>query len=214
MSGYLARLAARAGGAPAAAGPRLPSRFEPMSGEGSTDAAAPPPIATAAHAPARAELPGPPAKSDAPVRLEPAGPARGEDDRAIAAPSDRAGRSGAAGTAPEFVTAEPTPERGTLDVDAEPSDAAAAPALAPAAPRVEAAPPRRAEPLTATTPAVRASTRDEASAPVPEPDVVHVTIGRIEVRATLAPPAAAPRSARPARDPERTLHDYLTGRPR
>ena len=33
MTGYLARLAARAGGAPAAAGPRLPSRFE-SSGDG------------------------------------------------------------------------------------------------------------------------------------------------------------------------------------
>ncbi|MGU3645677.1 hypothetical protein ACLBXX_11965 [Microbacterium sp. C23T] len=214
MSGYLARLAARAGGAPAAAGPRLPSRFEPTSGEGSTDAATPLPIATAAHAPARAELPGAPAKSDAPARIEPAGQARGEDGRAIAAPSDGAGRGEAAGTAPEVVTAAPPPERGTLAVDADRGDAVAPPTPPLSTPRVEAVPPPRAQPPTATTPAVRASTRDEASVPVPEPDVVHVTIGRIEVRATVAAPAAAPRSARPARDPERTLHDYLTGRPR
>ena len=37
MSGYLGRLAARAGGAPAAAGPRLPSRFERLPGDRPAD---------------------------------------------------------------------------------------------------------------------------------------------------------------------------------
>ena len=213
MSGYLARLAARAGGAPAAAGPRLPSRFEPSTGDGSTDAAAPPTIATAAEVPAQADLPGPPRNTDARALVEPVGPARGEGDRAIPSHRDDRGLP-ATRTASEVGTAEPAPERSAVAVDSARSDTAALPAPPPATPRVEAAPPRRAEPPTVTTPAACASARDEASVPVPEPDVVHVTIGRIEVRATLAPPAAAPRSARPARDPERTLHDYLTGRPR
>jgi hypothetical protein len=45
------------------------------------------------------------------------------------------------------------------------------------------------------------------------PDVVHVSIGRVEVRATLPPPApaAAPGRARVAA-PTLSLHDYLSGK--
>ncbi|KJL41944.1 hypothetical protein [Microbacterium trichothecenolyticum] len=215
MSGYLARLAARAGGAPAAAGPRLPSRFEPSTGDGSTDAAAPPAIGTAAEAPAQAGLPGPPRSTDARARVEPVARARDEGDRAIPAPShsDDRGRP-ATGIAPEAGTAKPAPERSAVGVHSERSDAPAATTPLTATARVEAMPARRAEPPIAATPAVRASARDEASVPAAEPDVVHVTIGRIEVRAGVTAPATAPRSARPARDPERTLHDYLSRRPR
>ncbi len=87
MSGYLARLAARAGGASAAAGPRLPSRFEPGSGERSTDAAPPASTATPPAAPPRAVLPGPAGVGDGPTPADPVGAAPGDDDRVMSTPA-------------------------------------------------------------------------------------------------------------------------------
>jgi hypothetical protein len=144
--------------------------------------------------------------------------ARADGDRLTAAPADRRDHGRDAARAESAVVA-PVSASTALEASAavQPDDPAVAhpptPALSPAAPRVEATPPRRAQPPAVTAPAVGASERDEASVPSSEPDVVHVTIGRIEVRATVAPPAPA-RGARPARDPERSLHDYLAGRPR
>lgn len=216
MTGYLARLAARAGGAPAAAEPRLPSRFEPV--DGSTDAASPAPMASPPAAPPPAALPHVERATDTPESVVRSDLARAEGDRMTAAPADRRDHGRDAARAESAVVA-PVSASTALEASAavQPDDPAVAhpptPALSPAAPRVEATPPRRAQSPAVTAPAVGARERDEASVPSSEPDVVHVTIGRIEVRATVAPPAPA-RGARPARDPERSLHDYLAGRPR
>jgi hypothetical protein len=51
-----------------------------------------------------------------------------------------------------------------------------------------------------------ASPSPQAAEPAPEPDEIHVHIGRIEV---AAPPVAPPRAARPRRQPRITLNDYL-----
>ena len=59
-----------------------------------------------------------------------------------------------------------------------------------------------------------AAHRDEAAAAVTQPDVVHVTIERIEVRATVAAAPPIARSAPQRRDTEKALHDYLAGRAR
>lgn len=231
MSGYLARLAARAGGAPAAAEPRLPSRFEPV--DGSTDAASPAPVATPPGAPPPAALRDVERPADTPASVRRTDLARAEGDRMTAAPADRRDHGRDAPRAESAaVTLAPTPTALEASAAVQPGGPAVAhpptPALSPAAPRVahpptlpispaaprvEATPPRRARPPAVTAPAVGTSERGEASVPSSEPDVVHVTIGRIEVRATVAPPAPA-RGARPARDPERSLHDYLAGRPR
>jgi hypothetical protein len=204
VSGYLARLAARAGGVPAAAGPRLPSRFEPSTDDVRADAAAG--VASPDTA-VREEL-GIAVRSD----VTRADGRRPRDAGAeLSVPADRAReRRGA-----EVETAAPATstnarieaggalERG--DSLHEPRTAAVA-----ATPlRVEAVPPPRA----AASP-IAVTPREEASAAPPEPDVVHVSIGRIEVRATVAPQTSAPRVPRPPRDTERALHDYLAGRTR
>jgi len=175
-------------------------------------------IATAAPARATADAPARPGSAVTDADAADAAAARPAPARSSALVAAGAGPPPTTWAAPEQETTAaaspeafeppiPHPTRGPAR--AEPPS----PAWIAAAPRVEAAPPRRATaPAAATTGA--ASGRDEASAPVSQPDVVHVTIGRIDVRATVAPPAGASRAARPPRDPERSLHDYLAGRPR
>ena len=217
MSGYLARLAARAGGAPAAAGPRLPSRFEPAGNDGSTDAATAASVASPQVAPANAETSAGARVGEAHPDTPATESARAEGDRAAAPATDVADpRPEATGTDAGIPAAAPAPPDGEA-LGTGSGHAAAPPPAAPvrtaAAPRVEAEPPRRAASATAVT-SVGATARDEASVPSSEPDVVHVTIGRVDVRATVTAPASPARSPRPSRDGERSLHDYLAGRPR
>ncbi|WP_243073641.1 hypothetical protein [Microbacterium sp. SS28] len=194
MSGYLARLAARAAGAPAQAGPRLPSRFEAADSAASTDAASPVPTA---ETPLRTEQRPAPRQARAAPRGEPAAavpPAAHElptQRRTDAAPPIAATET----AAPGRPAAAPEPTAAPLTSRSE------------GVPRVQAAPAPRAA-VHASTP-----TRAEASVAPSEADVVHVTIDRVEVRAMLAAPTAA-RPTRPARDAERSLHDYLAGRGR
>ncbi len=200
MNGYLARLAARAGGAPAAAGPRLPSRFEASTPDGPTDAETPGTLAHDRHRPERR----------AATRADERAPA---DERtpeiavaAIPLPADRGSHSTEAEIAPPALSSKaahegpPAPEHAGSPLPDAPATAAL---------RVEAAPP----PRVAARPAAAAH-RDEEAAATPQPDVVHVTIERIEVRATVAPPAAISLSAPQRRDTERSLHDYLAGKSR
>ena len=221
MSGYLARLAARGGGAPAAAGPRLPSRFEPSTIDtrptgptGPEQATAPVPSPdTLVRDGRRSSVQLAATRAD--ERAAAATRTSGDAVAALPIPADR-GRQAHGAEAQASVPALPTSaafearrttERGdpvrraTEDVGPPPP----ATAVAAASPRVDAAP--LPEPAGATT-AVPA--RDAASR-APEPDVVHVTIGRVEVRATIAAQTPAPR---PPRDAERALHDYLAGRTR
>jgi hypothetical protein len=198
MSGYLARLAARAGGAPAAAGPRLPSLFEPSTTDGSTDAETPGTLAHDRHSP----------EVGAETLVDERAPAD-THARAVAAlpvPADRTPRGAEAeAAAPALPTNAPVHTRPTPS----PEGSALAHPPATAALRVEAAPPPRAAARPAT-----AAHRDEAAAAVTQPDVVHVTIERIEVRATVAAAPPIARSTPQRRETERSLHDYLAGKSR
>ncbi|MGR0319578.1 hypothetical protein [Agromyces sp. ZXT2-3] len=68
-------------------------------------------------------------------------------------------------------------------------------------------------PATEGPSAAEVTARDRAER-VARPDVVHVTIDRVEIRATLAPPAPAAPDAAAVREPPVPLHDYLAGRSR
>jgi len=198
MSSYLARLAARAGGAPAAAGPRLPSRFEPSTTAGPTDAENPGTLAHDRHGPER--------RAETPADERAPADARARLDVALPVPRDRSPHGAEAeAPAPALPTNAPVHARPT----AAPEGSALARPPATAALRVEAAPPPRA----AARPAAAAHP-DEAAAATTQPDVVHVTIERIEVRATVAAAAPIARSAPQRRDTERSLHDYLAGKSR
>lgn len=225
MSGYLARLAARAGGAPAAAGPRLPSRFEPSAGSAPTNAAAlvPPPPGTLAHDDLRSPPQPGATRADertAAIALKPAGAVaalKPADAVAALPPPDDRGREAHGAVGEVAVPTLPT----NAAFRAPPATERRGPpppatAVAAAAPRVEAAPPPRVEaprPQHAAATVTPVQDRVAASS-APEPDVVHVTIGRVEVRATVAAQTAAARVPRPPRDAERALHDYLAGRAR
>jgi hypothetical protein len=217
MSGYLARLAARGGGAPSAAGPRLPSRFEPST----------------IDAPTQGTAPGP----------SPVTPARDgwQSSTELGATRADEGEAAAMRTPADALAALPIPaerRREAQGTDAEhtvpalPTNAAfgerratehgvptpLATVVATAARRLDPAPPPRAPaprvdaaPPPESAGAITAVPAREAASSAPEPDVVHVTIGRVEVRATIAAQTAAPHAPRPPRDTERDLHDYLTG---
>lgn len=207
MSGYLSRLAARAAGAPAAAAPRLPSLFESGVGSGrvvegaataAVEASAP---AASAGKPASTTdtghagtAPGVPACAAFDARPMPS------QERAAAAARDFAGA----------VTPQPAsdPARGAEprhpESDPETSERAKEPANAAAeAVGVHVASPV-ALPRMPLSPA-RSAERGGS------PEVVHVTIGRVDVRAsvTAQPTAARPHPAE-ARD-GLSLHDYLRG---
>ena len=205
MSGYLARLAARASGAPAAAGPRLPSRFEPSSDDGPADPAA------------EAASPNAPARDDAGIRVRGEAPRAvertPEEPRAELSVADDRSREARGAEGEAATPAPPTNttigERGAAERGDRLPPERPLVAAAPVARRVEAVPAPRA----AASPNA-AGHRDEAPATRPEPDVVHVTIGRVEVRATVAAQTSASRAPRPPRDAEQALHDYLAGRTR
>lgn len=204
MSGYLARLAARAGGAPAAAGPRLPSRFETDGESAVADAAAPP--ASATEPTARA-VTARDAGSRTVIGADPPVAPRAVREAADATPPARTGR--------ETTLTGTEAREAAVSAIAQTGPAAerllAQPPATAAPPRVDATPPAPPAPAAAI---IVAAARDAASVPRPDPDVVHVNIGRIDVRATVATPSPAPRAPQESRDAERSLHDYLAGRRR
>ena len=204
MSGYLARLAARASGAPAAAGPRLPSRFEPSSDDGPAD---PPPEAASPNAPTRDDV-GIRVRGDAPRAVERT-PAEPRAELSVADDRSREARGAEGEAAAPAPLTNTTIGRGAAERGDRLPPERPLVAAAPVARRVEAVPAPRA----AASPTA-AGHRDEAPATRPEPDVVHVTIGRVEVRAAVAAQTSASRAPRPPRDAEQALHDYLAGRTR
>jgi hypothetical protein len=220
MTGLLARMAARATGATPGIWPRLPARFEAPTGPEGSEAV----VASRPAHDAGAAYPVP--------RTAPR-----DDDRS---PETRVPRmSRAAGSS------EPPPGTQGVPVTSpaeEPELARApsgdGPAGRPGMPRSReaavasygpavSAQPRTTAPLVAATPDAAVVAAPAASRPSGRegaaqgrsgaPDVVHVTIGRVEVRATVAAPSPAPpaastvRAQSPAAEPV-SLHDYLTGK--
>jgi hypothetical protein len=121
--------------------------------------------------------------------LTPPGPPVSPAARGVDTPPTPAPRTMRAETRDEIPAIGPPPER-------------------PRRPSLEPRPERRPVPSVST--AVRADR--ERMAP-PEPPTVHVSIGRVDVRAIVAPPAASP--ARPPSSTNRlSLEEYLRGRQR
>jgi hypothetical protein len=194
MTGYLARLAARASGSPAAATPRLPSRFE---AGGAVDATAPATVETVVAAPR-------------PAGAEPVAAATAPEPR-MAPPRPRE----------RFGTPDEIPTETTIVVDSSHARAAASTlpdsiAESTRADRPHGDEPRAVRPVAAVVlPAATAFTvasEQQRSDGAAEPDVVHVSIGRIDVRATVAAPVPEVRPRQPAPQRETlSLHDYLRG---
>jgi hypothetical protein len=226
MSGSLARLVLRAQGRLPVAEPLLPSRYAPA-GPAEPPAAAEPGWPDPAIVPAQPPSPSPPAATVPP--LAPARPPspRPETEDAPAPPAPVV-TSASIRPAP---SPPPTPfEERPIRVEA----VRPAPAIAPAstrpdgrepAPATASAPPQtagerysaeRAEPpfvvarrTTLASPPTEARTDRAIRAAMRAPDV-HISIGRVEVHAAPAPPAPVRRG--PARQPARSLADYLTRR--
>lgn len=210
MSDFLSRLAARAAGDAPAAHPRVPGRFE-----GSlvgVDVAAP----TATESEAGST---PDRASTGPLRLAPPVPrAAGAEARHPSPPAPRL-EPGLSLPSPPTEAAQPISKRVS-----DPS-LAEAPAVHHREPvtvgsvvlpgvsgQVAALPLVSARPATTA----RAEPRDTAAtsmvAEASSEPVVQISIGRVEVRATIAAPVAAARPATADRDePQLALRDYLRG---
>ena len=253
MTGYLARLAARAGGEAAAASPRVPSRFEPVAAGGRAAAFA---ASGTVHELRREPRPG--LRPDVDVDVDDQGTRELErtarEGRADARDSTGATEPGAAGRPRQASRRRPSSGRAAArsSIDARAavvstSDSASAsangvrtsarPATGTTPPRADSVVPSAGGDLDAASAAAAARRRVVAiprpgHAPVADrpdtagrveradhddrPDVVQVTIDRVEVRATIAAPTVA-RSAVGAdarRESSRSLHDYLAGRSR
>jgi hypothetical protein len=227
VTGYLERLAARASGAPAAVVPRLPSRFEgsPES-NGDTaeeleavaqarpfDETATTVAETRTSVPVGMRHPSMPQESS--ERTESA------DDRPLstirATPSDDRGASA------ETTAQDPALSRLKLPVASAALPrkgsgypAAAIRAIVPAKPASSGLDEsKRATASSSGQNPLEAVGRRDGSA-ASAPDIVHVSIGRVEVRASLTPTPTPTAALRPAggESPDGTssLHDYLRGR--
>jgi hypothetical protein len=211
VSGFLARVAARAVGQPAAARPRLPGLYEQPAGSGlevvDTEATAPRPTQAAAAPFEGSRTAGPtelapPARPTAAPATRP-GPARERaEPRTPASNTLLQTRSGAARIDPagdeRAEPASPPQQPGELlELEAAVAAVAAEPRVATARPLPAAEPPRAAAPRTAA--------REEQPA-------VRVHIGRLEVRATLPEPAPQAARREAPRPPDLSLSDYLRGK--
>jgi hypothetical protein len=215
VSDLISRLAARAAGTAAAAHPRVPARFEGPAGPWFG-------VAEAGEFAARS-LAGPP--SDRRTSPAPAN-ARGRDTGRRPSGPSRVGSASAEPAVPmEAVAATPpgaTAERlrkveRVSERDGRRAELSAVPPSAATQVSVRAWPVVPAVPISATRlePGSAAPVGSAESRPSAEP-VVQISIGRVEVRATLAAPVPAPRPgpADRSRQPSLTLHDYLRGRRR
>jgi hypothetical protein len=213
VSGYLERLVGRHV-EPSAVRPRAVSRFEGdlVGGAGQVDteeAEARP--AAAAAAPEVAGVPLD--RTGDASRALPANHLIGRpNDRSGAVPEDGPRPAGTAATAvpwPAALAAPPrtddSPKRPRNDEPAAPP-ARDAPTVVPVAIR-RAEPPGTVAPPNVGLPSARRS----AVLASPQPDVVHVQIGRVEVRAIVPTPEAPRPAPRPVRPPPLSLDRYLTG---
>lgn len=214
MSDFLSRLAARAAGDAPAAHPRVPGRFAgSLMG---VDVAAP--TATESEAgstPDRASL-GPP-------RLAPPVPrAAGAEARHPSPPVTRLEPRLSLPSPPPSPPTEAAQPISKRVFDPSSADAPAVHRREPVAVGSMVVPavsgPVAALPLVSARPATtaRAEPRDTAAtsmvAEASAEPVVQISIGRVEVRATIATPVAAPRPAAADRDePHLALRDYLRG---
>lgn len=228
MSGLLDRLAARASGGDAGVVPRVPARFEPA-------------VRPHEAAPAGAWSPGPAARTDvreAHATPPPALPLGEPRPRARSVPPARPTTRPVAPTDTHAVLGR---HRGTADRPAPPASAPLGPDLPPGGPGTSPVPrtgspgrsgPARAgdraatprptavvptpQPVVPVAPAPLATPelRPTGSAPTTAPTVVHVSIGRVEVRAALPlpeAPARAPSSSADERATALSLTEYLRG---
>jgi hypothetical protein len=210
-AGYLERLASRAAGAPAVAGPRLPALFEAAGDPTGFDV-----VEQTRPQPTRPQVP-------AARPADPDGPVARPDPARTAAPER---------PVPAIATAQVTAENPSLPVPAPvptlpttvvgprlPTDPAPPPGTALTRPDLTGdrvlvvavpAPPRPGPDPRAGD---AASVAAHAGAPAPHqtsaPELIRVTIGRVDVRASVAMPPPAPE--RPARADRPSLHDYLRG---
>jgi hypothetical protein len=226
MSGYLERLAARAAGAPSAAGPRLPSHFEQGgAGSGLGMQQAVPPGGGRANAPEyRPDESGrmPRSRSEEPAHEaddtsgtgSTATRAREPDSQPVSPVREKpAARTSA--TAPRATTPEPAESPSRRGSRGRRSDrlvdvSSGERIIVAARPAEQGAPGR-----TGTSGPAEGSrqSRQSPSGTTPAaPDVVHVSIGRVEVRATLEAPPEASAPAPSRREPAVSLQDYLDGR--
>jgi hypothetical protein len=209
MTDLLHRLAARTLGHAPTLAPRVPTRFEPAAEPSIVDTEAP--ASTVDFEPARVPgapaappvVPGVPRRDDRPASASepPAAPAR---PRSARVEPDRA--------VPAAVPRLVTPELVLALHAAQPVAAGPAALFPPGQPRVDAA---VAAPLPPLPPPAPGPAR--RGAPAAPPDV-HITIGRIEVRAEPAAPVPAPAAAgrpqptqRPPEPAVLTLSAYLRG---
>lgn len=234
MTPLLTRLARRAAGLPldpvVVAAPVLPARFEPVGAETDATGVAAPDATPPVVAEQRVRTPASPAQpQDADRRPAAAAPVPGVPER----PPRPGPVARAVAAEPVYATPAPPsvaqPGERTPAVPAAPPSRLERPTVvhraarigslaaptAPTAPRVNASPVVEAAPPRRATDAPHGRGRPEPAAR--EPDVVHVTIGRVEVRGPApAPPPALPSASagpRGATGPEPlSLGDYLRGR--
>lgn len=237
MSEFLARMAARAMGVDPAATPRLPARFEAPAGPETTSTGEPAAVFAVAGptaAPPGAGLVPGPAGGDPDTDTAPPPGLPGERD-AFRRPSmgragspvarvHRPGRAEARGRAPDAAIAaaptpatarglQPAPPSGSIASSAVPvfagafaasGERARARVVVAAMPPSQALPPRSAD--------ASASTAERQLGLGRGPDVVRVTIGRVDVRTVIASSTARPAPPAAPRTQPLPLADYLRGR--
>jgi hypothetical protein len=242
VTGFLARMAARAAGGAPAVSPRGPARFEPTAAMALPEETLP--VAVPSARPVRtvaasATPESDPAASslqrrrDEPARTTDPSPVspRPPNPRAPVPEGDRAAASGLVVGTPAGLLDTPAgtgataasvriPPTSTPPEPSEPVLTVRGEEPSPMRPRqlavVTAIPAPDVSDVLATLPTGERSRRQErigrtASAS----DVVHVSIGRVDVRATVASPAQAPPPTQPSNQPSEealSLHDYLLGR--
>jgi hypothetical protein len=223
VSGYLDRLAARAAGTPATAAPRVPALFEVL--PGSVAGVGPDlragagvgfEVVDAAAESARPVFAADSGHDEAPRARPQAGHPDADPERSAGVLDPGPGAAADSATVHPALTGDPGPESPPSRVPAVVAGTGAVTdAVTPIPATPIAAPPHDAvqtgRVAVGRVPASPSHVRDpvaqKPAAPA-GPDVVHVTIGRVDVRATvLAPPAPAP--AAPPREAPVALHDYL-----
>jgi hypothetical protein len=214
VSGYLERLVGRHV-EPSAVRPRAVSRFEGDlvggAGQVDTEEAEARPAAAAAAPEVFATPLG--QAADVSTALPAEHPIGRPNDRSAAVRVDWPQPAETAATAVPWPAALAAPPRTDDSPKRRRNDEPAAP-LARDAPTVAPVAIRRAEPPGAVAPPNVGvpSARRSVVLPSPKPDVVHVHIGRVEVRATVPTPEAPRPAPRPVRRPAPlSLDRYLAG---
>jgi hypothetical protein len=212
VSGYLERLVGRHVEPPAVR-PRAVSRFEGnLVGGTVVPEGASPDVRPATTTATSTQSDSPLGRSGDESIARPATPPIGRPNPPASVPVDVPLRAAAATTTDARRAAFASPPQRTDDPPTRSRDEAAR-AATPESPTVSPVAIRRADPPEVTANPAVAVTPARRSAPLapPEPDVVHVHIGRVEVRAVV-PPKETPRATpRPARAAPLSLDRYLAG---